>query len=302
MRGTTHNKLWLLEDDNEQSVVGVSLGADHCAEHEWGIGPLNEMLGICHTLGFGKRRDPETGPCGIERYTVGASHSVEEDIFSFASDHNYAFFLCWRPWKKDDSDFSNLTQTVKKGGWLFRECQPKRDWTAPLKRESPIAEDWEFSSAWHDSGFILLAPKKYENRVKELYEAALRHDLAVWIGPGGPFSNGGLTLAIVSKIAQKHLDSMKEADEAAARLRKLFRESGIEQRLKEAGKKYFACSPSMVPEDEKRETKYKIICWLNPQDQEDNHYGWYTIEDLDLWAQGEGPVIENAEAAKKEST
>ncbi len=248
------------------------------------------MLGICHTDGFGKRRDPESGPCGIERYTVGASHSVEEDIFFFASDHNYAFFLCWSPWKKDaSSDFGNLTQTVKKGGWLFRECQPR-------------GEDWEFSSAWHDSGFILLAPKKHENRVKELYEAALRHDLAVWIGPGGPFSNGGLTLAIVSKIAQKHLDEMKEADEAAARLRKLFRESGIEQRLKEAGKKYFACSPSMVDKDSEWETKYKIICWLNPQDQEDNHYGWYTIEDLDLWARGAGPVIEKAEAAKKKST
>ena len=39
MRGTTHNLFWLLEDE---LFIGISLGADHCAEHEWRIGPLED--------------------------------------------------------------------------------------------------------------------------------------------------------------------------------------------------------------------------------------------------------------------
>ncbi len=301
MRGTTHNQFWLLEDD--ELFIGISLGADHCAEHEWGITPLEEMLGIWRGTGrFGERRDAETGPAGIQRRTVGSSHNMEEDLFTFAADDNYAVFICHQPCDWYEKDYSKLSKMVKKGEGLFHACAPKRDWSArtSLKGLSPIAEDWEFSSAWDDSGFVLLTTKKHESRVRALYEAALRKDFAVWIGgTGNPFANGGLTLAIVSKISHKHLDEMKEADEGAARLRKLFRESGIEQRLKEADKKYYACSPRLVAKVGEFQTKYEIVCWLNPQDQEDNHYGWYTIEELDLWVEGKGPVIEMAEEKKK---
>lgn len=31
--------------------------------------------------------------------------------------------------------------------------------------------------------------------------------------------------------------------------------------------------------------------WLNPTEQQANESGWYSVEDLMLWAENKGPII-----------
>lgn len=39
------------------------------------------------------------------------------------------------------------------------------------------------------------------------------------------------------------------------------------------------------------ETKYAIVFWLNPWEQRIHHSGWFTVEELELWAENKGPVM-----------
>ena len=59
----------------------------------------------------------------------------------------------------------------------------------------------------------------------------------------------------------------------------------IEMILKKAKKEYDALVPAWA-NDEKTEVKY----WLNPKDQENVNYGWYSLQDLKLWAKNKGRI------------
>ncbi|MFA6407274.1 MAG: hypothetical protein WCV80_01030, partial [Candidatus Paceibacterota bacterium] len=58
-----------------------------------------------------------------------------------------------------------------------------------------------------------------------------------------------------------------------------------EDELKKAGIGYFALSPRW-----KDETKKEIVFWLNPREQRENNYGWFSAADLKLWIKGKGPI------------
>ena len=46
-----------------------------------------------------------------------------------------------------------------------------------------------------------------------------------------------------------------------------------------------------ISKEERKHTKYEVVFWLNPQEQQIYDANWYTVEQLDQWAKGEGPVI-----------
>jgi hypothetical protein len=56
---------------------------------------------------------------------------------------------------------------------------------------------------------------------------------------------------------------------------------------------YYALSPSWLKSD--RESKHPVMFWLNPMDQQDNNYGWFTVEELEQWIQGKGPIPKTQE-------
>ena len=97
------------------------------------------------------------------------------------------------------------------------------------------------------------------------------------------FGNPGLHILIKSKIPQNVSDACYESDLEGKKLAEDFDKTGIRDRLGKAGKKYFALSP-------KRSSDGSIIVWLNPVDQDQNNYGWMTIQDLEDWIAGKGKV------------
>lgn len=141
----------------------------------------------------------------------------------------------------------------------------------------------ELVTAWSEGSFGAVAnTASVANRLHRVYEAFERKDIAMWLGGGGILQNAGLCIAIASKIPQYITAEWREKDLEAKRLQEDVQATGIEEELKRAGKRWFALSP-------RREGK-KLVFWLNPFDQRDNNYGWFTIEDLRLWIAGKGPI------------
>jgi hypothetical protein len=116
-------------------------------------------------------------------------------------------------------------------------------------------------------------------------------------------------------LPKETLDQLVAMDKDAEALKKAAKKTGIVQKIdkinktaQDAEKKksgrpysfgndpngYFALSPRWAFDNEKDKTKHPVMFWLNPQNQKDNNFGWYTVEELDQWINGEGPVPKEA--------
>jgi hypothetical protein len=70
-----------------------------------------------------------------------------------------------------------------------------------------------------------------------------------------------------------------------AMFRKMEEESGVYELLKKSGKRFFALQIKHL--DDKGQPRW----WLNPYQQDIHNFGWYSTEDLKLWAADQGPVV-----------
>jgi hypothetical protein len=103
-------------------------------------------------------------------------------------------------------------------------------------------------------------------------------------------SVSGLVLAIESHIPQEQKDGFKSGYEDIYCIEDAAKKTGVEERLRAAGKKWFALSPKWIFDRMKAESQYDVCFWLNPYDQDCNNSMWCTVEDLDLWIKDEGPI------------
>jgi hypothetical protein len=94
---------------------------------------------------------------------------------------------------------------------------------------------------------------------------------------------------------------MKQKDEDRINLHEAAKATGIEEKVCAAlksdfgGKPFYALSPSWK---NKQNTKHKVVFWLNPTDQQKNNYGWFTVEELEQWIEGKGPIPMKKKKAK----
>ena len=260
MRRAMNSSIWRAEDG---SLIALNLGADYCAEHEWGIGGILKKFGVkSDLLGIRGR----TITCGGNSI-ISEELKVDEWTREIKTKkkakklHSISFALPY----SSGNDFSWLTK-----GTFW---EPERT---------------ELIAFWSESRFLALLENRLD--VDSLVEAFKNNDIAFWIGGGGPFRNGGLCIAIVSRLPESFVQSMLEQDEDQLALKKTADSTGIERILTAAGLKWFALSARW-----KDEAKKEVKFWLNPCDQQRNSSGWYTVEELKQWAQGEGPVIKKAE-------
>lgn len=275
-----------LTDDGKLRII--CLGADHVAEHEWGIEDLlrdfdvnpdlsRENLGV-------QRRQVRQVPNGLAliRDLEFQPHRMK----SFKVD-----VLYYDPYAR----FTNRDRTDE----IPSELTPREDWET---------DEWEpLAGAWSGRDFgISACDDPHRGYLGELAEAFDANDVAIWVGKGHAFQNGGLCLGIVSRLTEEFLQEMHDVDLDAIRLNEADMKTGIKQRLHQAGEKaggsswnrpfeYFALSPKWASEikstkNGRFETEHDVIYWLNPMDQKNNNFGWYTVEELDAWIRGEGPV------------
>lgn len=253
MREGRNNGLLIIDGE----LIGVNLGADHVAEHEWGIKGIRNKLGI------------DTSKIGLEQRKVSKESNSLHWLDSIQLN------------KKDKKDKSRWS------GIYFGTIYDGED---PYINASAYGRD--FLTLWDESGFCVMSsdPDKID-KLKIIHSAFAKNDIAIWLGGGGPFQNAGLCVAIASQLPKDITDGWHEHDVEHNQLMADFHATGIEEKLKKAGKTYYALSP-------RREEDGSLIFWLNPMEQKIHNYGWFKLPELEAWARNEGPILQSNKPKK----
>jgi hypothetical protein len=246
---------FLIEDGK---MVALDLGSDYCAEHEWGIKDLKVSFGIT---------DEDVALFGIAKRRIVIVH----DALQYHSKGKEHFLICW-----DHISQYNPPPAPAKISDLY------------------LSKDKELACAWDSKSFgIKVIGDQNKEYLHQLHNAFQKKDIAIWLGGGAVFQNAGLVIGIISNIPEASLKTMYDADIDKYNLIQASNKTGIIKRLKQAGKKYFACSPGWKLKSTAQgeiQTAYEVMYFLNPEEQDQNNGGWVTVEDLDAWIEGNGPI------------
>lgn len=253
MRHANSAKVMKIDD----KLVGVDLGADFCAEHEWGIKGLKRSFAI------------DGDKIGIEgRMITNVPKTLLYQDITVEKMKCHILVLC------SDYYFDDLPNAkIKKsdiGNWNL--------YTYYLK-------DKGIDTSWDEHSFAIIVTDQYKDELKKMYDAFLNLDIAVGVAPSHAFHNGGLTFCIKSMLPKETIEEIKEDDLDYIKLQKAADKTKIKKTLEKAGKTYYALSPRWKDDDKK-----EVIFWLNPCEQDRNNYGWYTVQDLKDWSKNKGKI------------
>lgn len=273
---------WLIEEKSG-TLLGINLGSDYCAEHEWGIKDLQMAAGI----------EYDESVFGIDRRRT----KLNEKNLLFVNNGKEAGLIIDSAWQLE-----------------YRRKKEMKDWATYLTYDT-YGEEKNLCTAWDgDSLGIRVKTDKYIKKLEQIKEALVKNDAAIWLGGGHVFQNAGLVIGIVSRIPVHNLQEMYDADLDYYKLQEAAKATGIEQKIAERNKDvryprpygchlraswatggpgtYHLSLPRLAGEAPKdRKTKHPVIFWLNPETKP-AQYGWYTVEELELWLEGKGPVLE----------
>ena len=273
---------------DEDKIWGVNLGYDLCAEHEWGVTGIKEQLGL---------KEPSKKCLGIQNKLIRNKEGISHGVIEF--------------WMRKGSSVS----TTKKQGYsrkqaYYFETSGIASWSSNREQilhkgrvalistydiENDRKNLW---SEWDEKNFRLVTTNK------DLYDALVGAYEAGELTFGlsnnkNPFANSGLLMIdarafsdeLKAEMAQDelaHMEFMKKANKVKGEL---------EKKLKKKQLGFFALSPKDINPGQKQEhnTKYDMVFWLNPQDQQTYNSGWYSVEELYQWAEGKGSIIKQNE-------
>lgn len=265
--------------ENEK-FLGVSLGFDFCAEHEWGTDDMKRVLQI-----------PELSrkTAGIKSRTI--SVKKPENIFFYKEDGLFTWLYMGKKWPWDEVAEDRMpTYCLKTDELNWVEKDNKRI----VKENSQEKQREMIITAWdsHEFGMIVKGKKERE-MIKELYEAILKSDCAISylsLSGNNPFSRSSLSVLIISKLDEQILKQMKDADTEHLDLKDVENKFNIYEKLKKTKKfgeySLHYCGPKFLAYGESKEiieaekkkynTKYEVIYLLNSSEL----YGWFTLEQL----------------------
>lgn len=268
MRRATHDTKWYLGENGE--LIGITLGFDFCGEHEDGVDPLMRIFGM-----------PDKTPIGLDDRRI---RQVPESL-SFArfthqpSDKRRKAYPCAAL-----ALHAQDLEAIRNGHLLTFYSEPHEEWYDSRD---------DLACAWSRDNFAILA-RGEENipRLAELFQAFQRLDILFGSVRAVSFiDRAGLTFILDSRISDETREQVLEADLDHQRLHEAARATGIEKRLRDAGRRWYALSPAWADE-----SKTTVRFWLNPVDQHLYSANWYTVEELERWAEGTGPVMKEVAA------
>ena len=266
-----------LYDTDGTTLIGVNLGADYCSEHEWGIKGLHGSFAIPFS---------DDKKLGLKKRTITAFASSE---LTFVREKERAVLYFEHSYYMKDAD------AAKKREDAIRHVTTKGE--LHLYGERTLGTAWDA-----DSFGVHVTDEKGIAALAEIYDAFCRKDAAIWLGGGGVFQNAGLVLAIVSRVPADKAEDMRAADEDRIKLLAAAKATGIEERLRAAKREWFALSPGWPLKSTHRgdvKTAHPVVFFLNPREQRRYESGWFTVEQLDEWAQDKGPVVKTSKEARR---
>jgi hypothetical protein len=249
---------------DDGTLAGVSLGADFTAEHEYGIRGIRRAFGL------------DDAALGIAKRTI-TKHPVQW----YANKTMAGFSTYERRW-------DNAPITIED---VMRIGEVKEPWKSRFGKKEIY--DAKLQTAWDEDGFCAFSADPDEQvHLKTIFDALRADDAIIMLGGrNGWIGNRGLRIGILSQMPRTVKDTLLAADQEYIRLTKAFADTGIEEKLRKAGCRWFALSPRFDEDG-------SIRVWLNPVEQQKNNHGWFSIADLELWAEGKGPVPMNVQKGR----
>lgn len=255
---------------HDGQIIGVNLGFDFAAEHEWGFKWAARYLGrpiepIREKLGVAARTTT----------TVNPEFSVE------LLEHDGALWLrgqqAWR------NQYSTLADDLKPGAGSYNMQA-----LVAASRNRPLVAGWDT-----DHGFCIAGKTDEAKRAIQIVHDALIAGRCFILQSGGIFGAGGLKFIDAALIPADVDEGLCAADTSSLSLKDAVAKTGIRERLEAAGRRYFALSPRWTDE-----TKGEFQFWLNPQEQDRNNFGWFKLADLEAWIADKGPIPKSRAASK----
>jgi hypothetical protein len=264
------------------AFVGFCLGADYCAEHEWGIEGLKRSLAL------------NENEIGIKARCINMAHGLGDKVV-LLENKKYLLIICDSWWNKEENNIEKFLK-CNSGGEL-----------------KSLADRNGFGGAWSERDFALLVRKSnmlqteeqktYEGFARELFKAFENNDICLLFSRSLPvFENAGLCLCITSRVPQESKDALEAADLDNLALTEAAEKTGIKAKIDAANKekgfdapfRYFALSPRWKGDEN---TKHPVVFWLNPMQQDRNYWGIVTVEDLEDWLEGKGKIPKDRKKA-----
>jgi hypothetical protein len=274
MEAATNEKEWIVDDKG--AVIGLSLGYAFTCEHETGVERLHKVLGL-PTMEF---------PIG----TGDRKISVCPDYLEFVEHED-------KPKDKRRKTSVPAASLILSRRSSYREMTHE-EWLKSyhLNFYCNVYDKWhkpeldDLMCSWGDGNFgINVRGAENVSRLRELYEAFKRCDIALAHPGSNGFLRTGLSFAIASRIPAEAEEAIKARDLANERLQLAARATGAYEMLKEAGLGYYALSPSW----DNVEAEQGIAFFINPHQQTKYNHGWFSVEELRLATEGKGPVLKD---------
>lgn len=281
-------------------IMGVCIGWDFTAEHEMGFKRFATAMGLgkAPNSRMGKHMLKEIGiKDGV--FSSGKAPSVGIEA-RMAKDIQDSMVML--------KEYHNTTKTLAAETRLVFSDKPEQfadrqskeiNHYVPYRKHSEDEAAPSMRSAWRDGRFIVRAfTDEDRDALRLVYKAMMTGDLA--FGPAAnlnPIGNNGPALVIASRMSEEAKMALLKEDVDYHKLKKAAEDTGIFKTLEKADKKYFALTPRWKAGSfEDRDTKFDVVFWLNPMQQQSYAAGYFTVEDLEAWAKGEGPVLKQAAA------
>ncbi|MFZ3481611.1 hypothetical protein [Sphingomonas sp. 3-13AW] len=255
-------------------IAGVHLAPDSVGQHQIGIDPLLRRLGApepdSHGLRtFDEHLIPSLG--SFERTELTHEEKLYLDAGSKAKKlRSTSTALCVG---------GNLEHAVE-------EC----------RRYSPLSL---ITGAWDDASFAIRGYGDEGRRIIDLVQEGLATgDLAIWISGSIDLGYGHLCLARRSLVPTALVEAFNSEIEDRRRLLAAADATGIADKLQSIGRMsvlgrgrpYHALSPAWIDHERAKHSVHPVKFFLNPSQQNLNNFGWFTVEELEQWIEGRGPV------------
>ena len=294
------------EEGNE--FMGIALGYDYCAEHEWGIKDLKNRFGI-----------PESTKKNMGIKARSITKNIPNLVFKKETYKKQKFAILYtghQYWREGEENHvpRDLEHYKKDIEWRVK---------FDAKNPSEHRRDKDpMTTAWDGNSFgVGVMGKKEVQWLEELYEAFKNKNVVIAIinhRAHNPFAGTSLSLMIKDRLPEEVGEMMYSADKEYYDKEDYEKKTGVpklKEKLKKVRQKrsdygdnlyehnhgyHIACSPKWIDyedaenrEAEKKEyhTKYDIMYWINYSD-DDNSHGYFSVEEIKEWLGGKEKLSE----------
>jgi hypothetical protein len=288
----------------EGKFIGIALGYDYCAEHEFGIKDLKRICGM-----------PEASKrnMGVANRTITKVPKIifrEEVVVKGTTKlakGKYAILFTGVEWHTKEQDENHVPHD-------FTNWKESLNWNAKWNAEHPDTrgDKDNIITAWDGGSFgVAVMGEKEVEWLKELKTAIEEKCLTIAVAnlrAKNPFAGSSLCLLITDMIPNALVDAMYMGDKEYFDREDYEKKIGMKKIIEKYGNKngynglhyFMACSPKWInyedkeareEQKKKRNTKYDIMYWINYSD-DDNNAGWYTVEEIKKWLTGKKKLSE----------